>query len=427
MKAQDSDVLYLAEHVAFKVGLSIANAILQSFVDSQSAGHSGQQHIDEQGQRRQFKQYATKRVETIVGPITVRSAQYHSKQVEPHCVYPARERLGLLEGEYSRGMEELIALAGADAVYRNGLQLLNRLTGANVSVRKTATTVASWGQQAKAKVSARVKQPESRAERVAATLPVKGLRMCVAVDGTSVQTTKRWREVKLITSYAFDSRGEKIGQASYAGTLNYQDDFGTLLWELMERTNASRAEVLVWLGDGAQWIWNQQLIVAPHAVPIVDFYHPSGRLWDLGRALYSKPKDAKRWSKRWIKKLYKGKVDALLKVLRRHHKHLGDPPRNCAADDPRKIVRDALRYFTNNAGRMHYDEYLAKGYPIGSGVIESACRHIVGLRMKRTATMAWSEQNAEAMVQLRCLSASNNWDVFWGLDELWKQICALAA
>ncbi len=76
---------------------------------------------------------------------------------------------------------------------------------------------------------------------------------------------------------------------------------------------------------------------------------------------------------------------------------------------------------------MHYDEYRTKGYPIGSGVIESACRHIVGLRMKRTATMAWSEQNAEAMVQLRCLSASNNWDAFWGLGELWKQICALAA
>jgi len=397
VKVQDGDVLYVAEHVAFKMGLSIANAMLQGFVDSQSAGHCGQQHIDEQDQHRQFKQYVTKTVETIVGPITVRSAQYYSKQVEPHCVYPARERLGLPEGEYSRGMEELIVLAGADAVYRNGLQLLNRLTGANVSVRKTATTVASWGEQAKEKVSARLEQPESPAERVAATLPVKGLRMCVGIDGTCVQTTEQWREVKLITNYAFDSSGRKIGQASYAGTLNYQEDFGTLLWELMERTRASRAEVLVWLGDGAQWIWNQQEIVAPQAVAIVDFYHPSGRLRELGRALHSKPKDARRWSKRWIKKLYKGKVEALLRILRRHHRDLGDPPKDCADDDPRKIVRDALRYFANNAGRMRYDEYIAKGYPIGSGVIESACRHIVGLRMKRTATMAWSEQNAEAI------------------------------
>ncbi len=76
---------------------------------------------------------------------------------------------------------------------------------------------------------------------------------------------------------------------------------------------------------------------------------------------------------------------------------------------------------------MRYDAYRAKGYPIGSGVVESSCRHIVGLRMKRTATMKWTEANAQAMVQLRCLTAGGEWDRFWGFDELWKHIRRLAA
>ena len=58
---------------------------------------------------------------------------------------------------------------------------------------------------------------------------------------------------------------------------------------------------------------------------------------------------------------------------------------------------------------------------------ESACKHLVGVRMKRTATMEWDEESAEAMLQLRCLSASGYWEEFWGLDKLWRIIRARAA
>ena len=75
---------------------------------------------------------------------------------------------------------------------------------------------------------------------------------------------------------------------------------------------------------------------------------------------------------------------------------------------------------------MHYDAYIAKGYPIGSGVVESACRHIVGLRLKCTSATTWQEDNAEAVVQLRCLSASGDWNRFWGVDHLWAHIRSMA-
>jgi len=147
----------------------------------------------------------------------------------------------------------------------------------------------------------------------------------------------------------------------------------------------------------------------------------------VGRALYGDGEAGRRWSQKWTKNLYLGKVEALVRELAGLRASWGEPPGECANDDPRKLLAEADRYFANNAERMRYDVYVARGYPIGSGVVESSCRHIVGLRMKRTATMAWTERNAEAMVELRCLCASGEWDRFWGFEELWKHIRTLAA
>lgn len=413
--------LYVAEHRALDCARRIGRVVLQAEVDALGSGHCGQWHEDEDGVRRKFNRYAPKSYETVVGPITIQRALYHQKGARPACLCPIDAVLGVSSGGYSRGLEEVIALAATTDVYRQGLRLIHRLTGVNVSVHKAERTVAAWGAEAKKKVRTAAEQPETLRARVAATQPIQGLRMCVTTDGTSVQTTERWRDAKLVAAYAFDAAGQKVGGAEYAGTLNYQDDYPLLLWALMERTKASRAETLVWLGDGAHWVWNQQATVAPHAVAIVDFFHAADRLWQVGRALYRGVGDqrkARAWSKRWIGKLYKGQVTAIVRTLAQWRERLGLPPKDALEDDPRQVVSSAHTYFGHNVRRMNYPEYRAQGYPIGSGVIESACRHIVGLRMKRTASMAWSEANAEAMLQLRCLSEGDAWDTFWGIDTL---------
>jgi len=423
----EQDQLYVAEHTVRAAMLEMARIVLQKVVDSKRGGHRGQRWVDAEGQERTFKQYVTRLVETVVGVIKVRAAQYHGAEAEPRTMVPHYQELGLPSGRYSRGMEELIALAGAQDVYREGLKLLNRLTGAAVSVHKAETTAGSWGTEAKERVHADLERPESPAERIEATRPVAGLRQCITVDGVSVQTPGRWREAKLVAGYAFDAKGRKDGSVLYAGSLHYAEDFGDLVWHVMEQTRASRAEDLAWLGDGAAWIWKLQETVAPHAVPIVDFYHAHERLGILGRALHPQATKARRWSRKWIKNLYLGKVNALIRALDRLRKERGEPPKGCRDDEPRKLLADAHRYFVRNAHRMDYAAYRAKGYPIGSGVVESSCRHIVGLRMKRTATMKWTERNAEAMIQLRCLRASGEWDRFWGFDKLWAHIRASVA
>jgi hypothetical protein len=77
-----------------------------------------------------------------------------------------------------------------------------------------------------------------------------------------------------------------------------------------------------------------------------------------------------------------------------------------------KEINDNITYFENNQRRMRYDEYKAKGYHIGSGTAESACKHVVGQRLKQ-AGMTWSIKGAEAILQLRILWKNNEWNRFW--------------
>jgi hypothetical protein len=75
------------------------------------------------------------------------------------------------------------------------------------------------------------------------------------------------------------------------------------------------------------------------------------------------------------------------------------------------VVRSAVEYLTNNREHLRYDEYLAAGYPIGSGVAEGACRHLVKDRMERTG-MRWTVEGAQAMLHVRALYLNGQWEEF---------------
>ena len=78
----------------------------------------------------------------------------------------------------------------------------------------------------------------------------------------------------------------------------------------------------------------------------------------------------------------------------------------------REPVQQAVAYMDNNREFMRYDEYLAKGYPIGSGVVEGACRHLVKDRLE-LAGMHWSKPGAQAVLELRAVDTNGDWEDFW--------------
>ena len=126
-----------------------------------------------------------------------------------------------------------------------------------------------------------------------------------------------------------------------------------------------------------------------------------------GVSLTNEPEaQAHQWVEERLKRLLEGKVDAVIRGLRYQATQRG------LKGEKRKTVRGAAEYFERNRDRMKYDEYLAAGYPIGSGVVEGACRHLVKDRMERTG-MRWLPSGAQAMLDLRATYLNGEWNAFW--------------
>lgn len=158
------------------------------------------------------------------------------------------------------------------------------------------------------------------------------------------------------------------------------------------------------MGDGAKWIWNIVSYHFPRAVQILDWYHAEERIWNVGKAVYGEgTKKAEEWVREQLDYLSKGDAESVIISLM----YLSS-----SNSEVVKKIEDNITYFENNQGRMRYDEYRAKGYHIGSGTAESACKHVIGQRLKQ-AGMTWSIKGAEAILQLRILWKNGEWDRFW--------------
>ena len=141
----------------------------------------------------------------------------------------------------------------------------------------------------------------------------------------------------------------------------------------------------------------------------LDLPHVMERLWKVAWCLFEEKTQkarAERWVEDRLRMLLDGKVGLVIGGLRQ------TLTKRKLKGSRRKTVREVIGYFDRNRGRMRYDEYLAAGYPIGSGVIEGACRHLVKDRLER-AGMRWHPDGAQAMLDLRAVYLNGEWEAFW--------------
>jgi hypothetical protein len=168
-----------------------------------------------------------------------------------------------------------------------------------------------------------------------------------------------------------------------------------------------RAERWIAISDGGAGLegWLGANFGRVEAV-ILDFYHAAEYLGTLGRALHPDDEDARAaWLGPWCHRLKHEGGSAVLTALR------GLEVRGLAA---REALAKVVRYFENQAHRMDYPRYVAKGWSIGSGPVESACKTVIGQRMKG-AGMRWGEDGADRVGHLRALfkSGDRQWDAYW--------------
>jgi hypothetical protein len=176
------------------------------------------------------------------------------------------------------------------------------------------------------------------------------------------------------------------------------------------RRNPRGSKPVIFLSDGERALQDRQSEYLPeNTVCILDLFHVMERLWKVAWCFFderTEKHEAHQWVEERLKRLLEGKVDAVIRGMRYQATQRG------LKGPKRKTVRGAAEYFERNRDRMKYDEYLAAGYPIGSGVVEGACRHLVKDRMERTG-MRWLPSGAQAMLDLRATYLNGEWDAFW--------------
>jgi hypothetical protein len=176
------------------------------------------------------------------------------------------------------------------------------------------------------------------------------------------------------------------------------------------RRNPHGSKPVIFLSDGERALHDRQSEYLPeNTICILDLFHVMERLWKVAWCFFeegTQKHEAHQWVEKRLKRLLEGKVASVIRGIRYQATQCG------LKGQKRKTVRGAAGYFERNRDRMKYDEYLAAGYPIGSGVVEGACRHLVKDRMERTG-MRWLPSGAQAMLDLRATYLNGEWNGFW--------------
>jgi len=183
--------------------------------------------------------------------------------------------------------------------------------------------------------------------------------------------------------------------------------FDWLWWEFAQR-NPRLQRPTICLCDGQEALWQACAgsVQDDDRVEILDLLHVTPRLWQAAKLLYGeKSKHVLPFVRQRVTQVLEGKVVTVLRTLRRLAKDRG------LRGAKQKSLARICGYFNKNRQRMRYDQYLRQGYPIASGVIEGACRHLIKDRMER-AGMHWTLGGAQAMLDLRSVWIGGHWDDF---------------
>ena len=340
-----------------------------------------------------------------------RDYYYHAGKKEGH--YPADDALGL-EVCYTPALAKLICMEGADEqTYLKAERHLEQTGGICVSARQIQRLVQRVGSAAQ-NWQAREAQPG----------PCDAPILYASGDGTGVPMmpeelkgrkgkqadgTAKTRQVYLgcvFTQHRTDEKGHPVRDfesTTYVSSFKPIDDFGPLLRQEAIRRGMGSAGQVVLLIDGATGLEKMGRDCFKEAVQIVDFYHAVEHAGQVLAALIGKGHpDYKKLQRRWAKRLLKDKVQNLIDETRKE----------CAGHPNAIEVEKALGYFVRNVQRMQYGTFRAKGYFIGSGVVEAGCKTIIGGRCKQSG-MFWSEAGAQNILALRCIHSSRRLHEFW--------------
>ena len=182
-------------------------------------------------------------------------------------------------------------------------------------------------------------------------------------------------------------------------TTRDSDEFGRLVGAEAKARNFEVASRRAFVGDGQAYNWSIQKRWFAKYVPIVDFIHVLGYVWQAAGATDAREREQWEQYTRWLRSCWQGRVSEVLIELDAEQERIGAATDDAEATDPRVVLSRARGYLRNNADRMKYPEYRQAGLPVTSSWVESLIKEI-NYRVKGTEKF-WNEQGAESILAVR--------------------------
>jgi len=326
---------------------------------------------------------------------------YHHCGKCKHGFYPMDAALGLsAKGDLSPRMESLVLDLGAATSYQEAAHQFELHHRVAISKTMVAGVVdragVVWNETSISKRTELREIPKNAAQTLVAQ-----------VDDSFLRTREKdetWKASRLGLVYNHEDRVNKsraeILRTSYVGHLSNSEAFEAEFRAVLEAHRADQTPTVLWVADGSAFNWNLQQRLVPKAVPILDFFHVAEHLGDASEALFGLDVKSKR---RWMKT---AKTLLLHRSVRAFFEWLETQPARFAKQYKKlSALGDLSRYLERHRDRMHYRRYRRRGWPIGSGAIESGHKTIFQLRMKRPG-QRWDLTKGQNLAQIRAIRAS---------------------
>lgn len=340
---------------------------------------------------------------------------------------PLDQKLGLKPGGASAGLAELLALGGIELAFEQGRRWLEKYLLFRVSENTIRSATEARGAQRQAQeqvwkansqdaawLQARLQRTSPVPQRLYGSMDAAKTRIEPRCPEEKAQREEAFRDLKVGCWYELEAvpaaqrsrrqrdKYDREQQVFRAKNLRYYCDleeakqFGKLVWATGCRALADFAPELIFVCDGAVWIWNLVKQYYPQAVQIVDWYHATEHLETIAALAFSQAEERNAWLVEVKEALWNGQVQAVI--------------RSCQALATRhpKVLPE-IAYFINNEPRMAYARFRAAGYAIGSGTIESACKQIVVQRLRKSGAQ-WTTDGAVRTAKARAAWLSGEWD-----------------
>ena len=420
--------------------LGLGLSLVRCFVAQHGTGDVGPSLDHAAGTWKRLADLHPRRYVSIFGELTIERTVYGTREKQKLQAVPLDAQLGLPDGDFSYLLQDWLQERCLDTDYAGAVQGLAAILRLHPSVRSAEHMT----RQLAADVpDFQAQQPlppvTEQAELLVATADHKGVPMVPrdrpaserdvesdhpgvkrAACAGAVYTTARFvrtpedvlDEVRRKERAA--ERPPPQGKVVWAEMRQELDGeelsgrevvLANICAEL-DRRDPTETQPVAVLFDGERALWTTiTAMLARPFVAILDLWHALTYLWLAAKVFHATKPAQEAFVTARLRLLLEGKVRGVIKGL----KQMGT--QQALAGEKKRTLAKVVGYLERNRDHMQYDVYLRAGYPIGSGVIEGACRHVIKDRMER-AGMLWTLEGASALLRLRVVHTNGHWDAY---------------